>query len=348
MSETDSNVYDTVAPKMLEQYKKRIISDTHANAHNPQLINQAKSIISQNGFANELSRNSMRLGHIYENADWHSKVMDTLDIELIYANVDKMDGKDEEYTDNLVRELLRYFKNDFFKWTNAVPCSQCHDVDTQQLIRNERPNHEESKYECSGVEVYKCRRCHIETRFPRYNDPIKLLETRQGRCGEWCNVFTLILRSFGLEARYVWNKEDHVWCEYYSQYLKRWVHVDSCEASFDEPFIYSVNWNKKMSYCIAFNKDGVCDVSKRYILKNALPRDAISESDLWTVTAFLTTQLRDQMSDNEIYELYNRDVREQLEWVEKKRSSTIENNNVPKGRQSGSAEWKSQRGENGK
>ena len=347
MSLSDINMYDKVAKKFLEQYKKRIVTNTHTKAHDSQLVSHAKSILQQNGFANELARNSMRLCHVYENAEWHSKVMDTLDIELIYANVDKMNGKEEQYTDNLVKELLRYFKNDFFKWTNAPPCSQCHDIDTQQYIRNEGPNHEESQYQCSGVEVYKCNRCHIETRFPRYNDPIKLLETRQGRCGEWCNVFTLILRSFGLEARYVWNKEDHVWCEYYSHFLKGWVHVDSCEASFDEPFIYAVNWNKKMSYCIAFNKDGVCDVSERYILKNALPREAISETDLWTVITFLTTQLRNQMSDEEILNLYNRDVREQIEWIERKPSSTIDDNNAPKGRQSGSVEWKARRGENG-
>ena len=34
---------------------------------------------------------------------------------------------------------------------------------------------------------YRCSICLRTTRFPRYNHPEKLLETRKGRCGEWVN-----------------------------------------------------------------------------------------------------------------------------------------------------------------
>jgi peptide-N4-(N-acetyl-beta-glucosaminyl)asparagine amidase len=105
------------------------------------------------------------------------------------------------------------------------------------------------------------------TRFPRYNDPSKLLETRQGRCGEWANCFTLICRALGYEARHVHDWTDHVWTEIYSDSLKRWVHLDSCEAALDVPLIYEQGWGKKLTYCIAFARDNVRDVTERYTKK---------------------------------------------------------------------------------
>lgn len=31
---------------------------------------------------------------------------------------------------------------------------------------------------------------------------------------------------------------DHVWCEYWSEKLDRWVHIDPCEAKVDGAGIY--------------------------------------------------------------------------------------------------------------
>jgi hypothetical protein len=45
--------------------------------------------------------------------------------------------------------------------------------------------------------------------------------------GEWAQLFYVFLLAAGIEARYVWNSEDHVWTEYWSPELKHWVHVDS-------------------------------------------------------------------------------------------------------------------------
>lgn len=364
MSEQDKEIYNKTANMLLNKHKKQVLSNYRNKS---QITNQDQikfqQLVNNNAFARQLFDLSNRLCFIYDNPNWHSIVLEILDLELIYKNVDseidsyKKSNKDfneSQYTDFLVKELLRYFKNDFFKWVDQPDCPNCgpdnKDIEPTGI---QRPTPSEAQFQCGAVETYRCKKCNNQIRFPRYNDPIKLLETRAGRCGEWCNLFTLILKSFGLDTRYIWNKEDHVWCEYYSNYHKNWLHLDSCEQSFNQPYIYSKNWNKKMSYCISFSNEGVHDVSKRYILQNQLPRDSINELDLNFFCQFLTKRLRMQFNDDDLYKFLCRDEIEKISFLPI--SKTQNNNNIiktdkdtEKGRVSGSAEWKKGRGEDGK
>lgn len=342
----EKDIYNNVANMFLSRYKEWIVTKVREAADSARF----QLLLQNNNFGKELFNLSNRLCSLYDNPEWHSIVLETLDLDTIYSNVDKkVKESEDEYTDLLVKELLRHFKQDLFKWINKPDCKNCNsDIEQNQTALGIQPaTAEESLYECVRVEVYKCNNCGNITRFPRYNNPIKLLETREGRCGEFCNVFILILKSFGLETRYIWNREDHVWCEYYSSNLKRWVHVDPSEQSFDQPYIYSINWNKEMSYCIAFNKEGVTDVSHRYILQNQLPRDQATETDLQYVCNFITKRLREGMTDNEIYSLEMRDERERLEWIKPKIKEATPTEPDRTGRASGSADWKSTRGEDG-
>lgn len=340
--------FERIATKFMAVYKDGVIkrtrnlSDTH----------RFHSLIRSNEFARSLYGLSQTLCNRYENDEWQARVLDTIDLETIYGNIDATQGSEDDYTDRLVRELLRFFKNDFFKWCDKPECIKCGSNQHQNLVGHQGPNAEESQFDCGVVEVHKCQSCAAITRFPRYNNPVKLLETRRGRCGEWCNLFTLILKSFGIEARYVWNREDHVWCEFYSTFLKRWVHVDACEQSFDEPHIYSVNWNKKMSYVIAFEPYSCVDVSKRYIIQNQLPRDQIKEDDLQFLLDMITRRQRMLLTDDEVYVQACRDEQERLQWIDSTKSSNsdlpTQTNSAAGGRESGSAAWKEARGEDGK
>ncbi|MBA0716334.1 hypothetical protein Golax_015170, partial [Gossypium laxum] len=145
------------------------------------------------------------------------------------------------------------------------------------------------------VKNCSCNSCSRVTRFPRYNDPLKLVETRKGRCGEWANCFTLYCRAFGYESRLVLDFTDHAWTECYSEALGRWMHLDPCEAIYDRPLLYEKGWGKKLNYVIAIAKDGVYDVTKRYTRKwnEVLSRRTITtESSVVSVLTSITKECR--------------------------------------------------------
>lgn len=339
----EQSIFTRVSHRFFELYRHKVVQENRTFDG----LKKVELLLQSNEFARQLYGLYQSLCFKYEDSSLYGKVLDALDLELIYSNVEAMPGTDDDYQDRLVKELLRYFKHNFFTWCDKPICINCKTSETQVFQCNVTSNDDEAKYECRSVELYYCTECKSLTRFPRYNDPIKLLETKKGRCGEWCNLFTLILKSFGIETRYVWNREDHVWCEFYSYNLKRWVHVDSCEESFDEPGIYSVNWNKKMSYIIAFSSDSAVDVSKRYIIKNKLPRDQIYEKDLKIFLSFITKNLRKSINDDELYKLSCRDEQEQLTFLHGDLVKVSTENSYNPGRKSGSTDWKKMRGEDG-
>lgn len=268
------------------------------------------------------------LGEIYANA------------EADYENA----GRSEE--DRVVIALLKWFKS-HFKWVNAAQCQKCGNPDTKGG-RSVRPTPEEFKHQANCVELWHCEKCRFNTRFPRYNDIYKLLETNEGRCGEWCNVMTFLLKAIGREVRYVWNSEDHVWNEVWSESENRWIHVDSCEAAFDKPLIYADGWGKKMAYVIGISNGGLKDITNRYVRREdaSLPRTLFKEPELKALLAGMTQEKRQNMDPVEQVKWFVRDETEDKELAQYI-NATPTNDPDLKPRQSGSAEWTAQRGENG-
>ena len=132
----------------------------------------------------------------------------------------------------------------------------------------------------SIVESYFCKACNKEVRFPRYNNVCKLLESRNGRCGEWANCFTGLVRSLGHDARQVHDLTDHVWTEVFIITEDRWAHMDSCENAYDAPKMYEKGWGKKLTYCFSATTEEVVDVTQRYIInpyKNKVRRITVPE-----------------------------------------------------------------------
>lgn len=242
-------------------------------------------------------------------------------------------------------QLLFWFKQTF-KWVNSPPCEGCGNETANQGMGT--PNSSETAYGASRVELYRCNACSRITRFPRYNDPIKLLETKKGRCGEWANCFSLYCRSFGYETRLILDFTDHVWTECYSMVLGRWMHLDPCEGIYDTPLLYEKGWNKKLNYTIAISRDGVYDVTKRYTRKwhEVLSRrNLTTESNLTMVLTNLTKELRKNMEFT-ISTLMERDHNETKELEKNLHSQENDTVSLP-GRLSGDKEWRTLRSELG-
>ncbi|OMP03360.1 Transglutaminase-like protein [Corchorus capsularis] len=161
----------------------------------------------------------------------------------------------------LLQLLFWFFKS--FSWVDEESpcCDTCGKETTNQGTGTALPS--EIQYGATIVEIYRCNHCSRVTRFPRYNDPVKLVEMRKGRCGEWVSCFTLYCRAFGYESRVVLDFTGHNWTECYSEVLGRWMHLDPCEAEYDKQLLYE-GWDKKLNYVIAISKDGVYDVTKHY------------------------------------------------------------------------------------
>ncbi|KAE8010048.1 hypothetical protein FH972_006446 [Carpinus fangiana] len=197
--------------------------------------------------------------------------------------------------------------------------------------------------------LHSCSFCSRITRFPRYNDVLKLLETRRGRCGEWANCFTLYCRAFGYESRLILDFTDHVWTECFSQVLGRWMHLDPCEGVYDIPLLYEKGWSKKLNYAIAIAKDGVCDVTKRYTRKwhEVLSRRNITtEPAVSAVLTTITQECRRGFTSQVLSELDDRDKKEK-EVLERDLHSTDDGSISLPGRQSGDKEWRKLRMEFG-
>ncbi|GIZ02582.1 peptide-N(4)-(N-acetyl-beta-glucosaminyl) asparagine amidase [Caerostris extrusa] len=191
-----------------------------------------------------------------------------------------------------------------------------------------------------------CSKCSKHFRFPRYNNPRKLLDTREGRCGEWANAFTLLCLALGYEARLISDWTDHAWTEVYSNSKKCWLHCDPCENVCDKPLLYEAGWKKKLTYIIAFSKYEVQDVTWRYtsdfesVLKR---RNYCREEFVLSCISTIQKRLEQSLKREVLNKIFERRARELACFF----SPAQPENESYSGRTSGSLAWRIARSESG-
>jgi peptide-N4-(N-acetyl-beta-glucosaminyl)asparagine amidase len=185
--------------------------------------------------------------------------------------------------------LLRWFKNDFMKWTPKDPvCEMCinRSYDHRNVIKDSNNDRSVAvlpimkvkkiivgnSWKMRKLELFVCNSCNYEYAFPRYAEILKIAETKTGRCSEWSMLFGAMLSSLGIKTRIVHDFLDHCWNEVMLSYPEgaQWVHVDSTldyPISLNHPYHYEENWAKEYEYVLAFTADRVEDITQTYTLK---------------------------------------------------------------------------------
>ncbi|CAL5420300.1 unnamed protein product [Camellia sinensis] len=129
----------------------------------------------------------------------------------------------------------------------------------------------------------------------------------------------------------------------------RWMHLDPCEGIYDNPLLYEKGWKKNLNYVIAFAKDGVYDVTKRYSRKwhEVLSRRNITtEPILSVILSNIRRECRQSFASQVISALEDQD-RNEAEALERELHSKDDASISLPGRQSGDKEWRMSRSEFG-
>ncbi|CED82140.1 Peptide:N-glycanase [Phaffia rhodozyma] len=320
---------------------------------------------------------------VYEDADLQRLARTQMPLDELRSRATMLARSSGRHSqDHLAELLVSWFKQSYMNWVDPIRCQLCErgtdsdgsggagssKVKMECIGQGEVSLMEQVEGGAGRVELWKCQKCGRIERFPRYNDCRMLMKTRKGRCGEFANLFTLFLRAAGFRARYVWNLEDHVWNEYHSESIGRWVHLDPCEGTWNSHLLYTTNWKKHMTYVFGFSTDGCADVTLGYMPSGRLPlgRDKILERDLCRVIRITTERRRQQRhpggatvegDDDWRARLEREDAAERswlLDWSKRKQEEADRvakeadmNDDSLAGRQSGQAEWKIERGEAG-
>ena len=134
---------------------------------------------------------------------------------------------------------------------------------------------------------------------------------------------------------------------FYNEEEKRWIHVDSCEEAYDTPLVYEQGWGRVMTFIVASSEEEIVDVTPRYVKDWCVikeRRSEVMENNLKAVIRNWNNNLANKLNEEEKKKLEERRKYENEELGNKTNNCIIkEEEKMP--RQSGSLQWRKDRGE---
>ena len=167
-----------------------------------------------------------------------------------------------------------------------------------------------------------------------------------------------ILYTCGFKVRLINNFEDHIWNEFYNEEEQRWIHLDSCEEAYDTPLVYEQGWGRVMTFILGMSEDGLVEVTPRYVKDWKIVNERRSEKMVIKLGDILEKWNKkwgeginseekkniEKRRKNEIENFENK-IKNDLYGKENNKDNNNIKDNEKIGRQSGSLEWRKNRGE---
>jgi peptide-N4-(N-acetyl-beta-glucosaminyl)asparagine amidase len=117
---------------------------------------------------------------------------------------------DRSFQENLLvlKNFSLWFKQSFPYYYDH--CYACANRKDNEYFGSVYSIPSEREHLSGRTELYFCGSCRSLSRFPRFNDMRKVIQTHQGRCGEYSLLMMLFLKGLHYSSRYIVDREDHV------------------------------------------------------------------------------------------------------------------------------------------
>ena len=113
-----------------------------------------------------------------------------------------------------LKSMLKWFKDNYPYYYSGCLVKGCNKSRDNSFLGYLMARRDEKIFGAGRTEFNLCTSCGSISRFPRYNDAIKVLfDSKRGRCGEYSVCILALLECLGYEARWVVDWADHVWAE---------------------------------------------------------------------------------------------------------------------------------------